>query len=105
MNTLSHTCDKGLFFLLFFLSNGCLTKKYTLLSDCYYPSVVYQNTVDKLIKKTNLALLVGTNSWRDQFIEAITVSAGKSSGEGYVCVWLCTECVCFYQFNNSDIQL
>lgn len=32
--------------------------------------------MDKLIKKTNLALLVGTNSWRDQFIEAITVSAG-----------------------------
>ena len=30
-----------------------------------------------MIKKTNLALLVGTNSWRDQFIEAITVSAGK----------------------------
>lgn len=36
-----------------------------------------QSTVDKLIKKTNLALVVGTNSWREQFIEAITVSAGK----------------------------
>lgn len=35
-----------------------------------------QNTVDKLIKKTNLALVVGTNSWREQFMEAITVSAG-----------------------------
>jgi hypothetical protein len=33
--------------------------------------------VDKLIKKTNLALVVGTHSWRDQFMEAITVSAGK----------------------------
>lgn len=32
--------------------------------------------MDKLIKKTNLALVVGTNSWRDQFMEAITVSAG-----------------------------
>lgn len=40
-------------------------------------SVHLQNTVDKLIKKTNLALVVGTNSWREQFIEAITVSAGK----------------------------
>ncbi|KAL7873825.1 hypothetical protein AOLI_G00128960 [Acnodon oligacanthus] len=39
-------------------------------------SYEFKNTVDKLIKKTNLALLVGTNSWRDQFIEAITVSAG-----------------------------
>ena len=36
-----------------------------------------QSTVDKLIKKTNLALVVGTNSWRDQFMEAITVSAGN----------------------------
>lgn len=44
-------------------------------------SLLWQNTVDKLIKKTNLALLVGTNSWRDQFIEAITVSAGKTNGE------------------------
>lgn len=33
--------------------------------------------MDKLIKKTNLALVVGTHSWRDQFMEAITVSAGK----------------------------
>ncbi|TRY90786.1 hypothetical protein DNTS_028652, partial [Danionella cerebrum] len=40
-----------------------------------------ENTVDKLIKKTNLALLVGTNSWRDQFIEAITVSAGEDDDE------------------------
>lgn len=38
----------------------------------------FQSTVDKLIKKTNLALLVGTNSWRDQFVEAITVSSGES---------------------------
>lgn len=38
---------------------------------------VMQSTVDKLIKKTNLALVVGTNSWRDQFMEAITVSAGN----------------------------
>lgn len=36
-----------------------------------------QSTVDKLIKKTNLALVVGTHSWRDQFMEAITVSAGE----------------------------
>lgn len=49
---------------MFFLNSMCLV----------FP---VQNTVDKLIKKTNLALLVGTNSWRDQFIEAITVSAGE----------------------------
>ncbi|KAA8583554.1 hypothetical protein FQN60_014762 [Etheostoma spectabile] len=42
-------------------------------------SYEFKNTVDKLIKKTNLALLVGTNSWRDQFIEAITVSAAAQA--------------------------
>uniref|UniRef100_A0A6Q2YTE2 Calx-beta domain-containing protein n=1 Tax=Esox lucius TaxID=8010 RepID=A0A6Q2YTE2_ESOLU len=39
-------------------------------------SYEFKNTVDKLIKKTNLALLIGTNSWRQQFMEAITVSSG-----------------------------
>ncbi|XP_076798483.1 sodium/calcium exchanger 1 isoform X14 [Arvicanthis niloticus] len=39
------------------------------------------STVDKLIKKTNLALVVGTNSWREQFIEAITVSAGEDDDD------------------------
>ncbi|XP_072842268.2 sodium/calcium exchanger 3 isoform X3 [Pogona vitticeps] len=39
-------------------------------------SYEFKSTVDKLIKKTNLALVVGTHSWREQFMEAITVSAG-----------------------------
>lgn len=43
--------------------------------------------MDKLIKKTNLALVVGTHSWRDQFMEAITVSAGKRSQDGYRLCW------------------
>ncbi|XP_040831551.1 sodium/calcium exchanger 3 isoform X1 [Ochotona curzoniae] len=38
-------------------------------------SYEFKATVDKLIRKTNLALVVGTHSWRDQFMEAITVSA------------------------------
>ncbi|XP_055721550.1 sodium/calcium exchanger 3-like isoform X3 [Salvelinus fontinalis] len=44
-------------------------------------SYEFKNTVDKLIKKTNLALVVGTNSWRQQFLEAITVSAGDEDEE------------------------
>ncbi|XP_067883558.1 sodium/calcium exchanger 1-like isoform X1 [Heterodontus francisci] len=44
-------------------------------------SYEFKNTVDKLIKKTNLALVVGTNSWRDQFIEAVTVSAGEDDDD------------------------
>ncbi|XP_037545564.1 sodium/calcium exchanger 1 isoform X6 [Nematolebias whitei] len=39
-------------------------------------SYEFKNMVDKLIKKTNLALVIGTNSWREQFMEAITVSSG-----------------------------
>ncbi|XP_075964644.1 sodium/calcium exchanger 3 isoform X11 [Anarhichas minor] len=44
-------------------------------------SYEFKSTVDKLIKKTNLALVVGTNSWRDQFMEAITVSAADEDEE------------------------
>ncbi|KAK5848509.1 hypothetical protein PBY51_006117 [Eleginops maclovinus] len=40
-----------------------------------------QNTVDKLIKKTNLALVVGSSSWREQFVNAVTVSAGDDDDE------------------------
>uniref|UniRef100_H2L560 Solute carrier family 8 member 2b n=1 Tax=Oryzias latipes TaxID=8090 RepID=H2L560_ORYLA len=42
-------------------------------------SYEFKSTVDKLIKKTNLALVIGTHSWREQFVEAVTVSAGKCS--------------------------
>ena len=46
---------------------------------CYLCShlVVFQSVVDKLLKKANVSLVVGTSSWREQFVEAITVSAGK----------------------------
>ncbi|KAL7831570.1 hypothetical protein SRHO_G00310730 [Serrasalmus rhombeus] len=44
-------------------------------------SYEFKSTVDKLIKKTNLALLVGTNSWREQFVEAITVNSGDDDDE------------------------
>lgn len=44
-------------------------------------SYEFKSTVDKLIKKTNLAILVGTNSWRDQFVEAITVSSGNDDDD------------------------
>ncbi|MGH0154669.1 UNVERIFIED_CONTAM: hypothetical protein FKN15_038984 [Acipenser sinensis] len=39
-------------------------------------SYEFKSTVDKLIKKTNLALVIGTHSWREQFIEAVTVRSG-----------------------------
>ncbi|XP_066559918.1 sodium/calcium exchanger 2-like [Amia ocellicauda] len=45
-------------------------------------SYEFKSTVDKLIKKTNLALVIGTHSWREQFVEAVTVSAGDGDEEG-----------------------
>uniref|UniRef100_A0A3Q2TC99 Solute carrier family 8 member 1a n=1 Tax=Fundulus heteroclitus TaxID=8078 RepID=A0A3Q2TC99_FUNHE len=44
-------------------------------------SYEFKSTVDKLIKKTNLALVIGTNSWREQFVEAITVSSGDDDDD------------------------
>eukprot|EP00057_Strongylocentrotus_purpuratus_P007467 XP_011661941.1 PREDICTED: sodium/calcium exchanger 3 isoform X4 [Strongylocentrotus purpuratus] len=41
-----------------------------------HESTEFKNTVDKLIKKTNVSLMIGTSSWREQFAEALTVSAG-----------------------------
>ncbi|XP_072231558.1 sodium/calcium exchanger 2a [Leuresthes tenuis] len=41
----------------------------------------FKNTVDKLLKDTNLAVVIGTHSWREQFIEAFTVSGGDGDEE------------------------
>ncbi|XP_061104257.1 sodium/calcium exchanger 2a isoform X3 [Conger conger] len=42
-------------------------------------SLDFKSTVDKLLKKTNLAQVIGTYSWREQFVEAVTISA---AGDG-----------------------
>ncbi|XP_029029858.1 sodium/calcium exchanger 2a isoform X2 [Betta splendens] len=39
-------------------------------------SCEFKKTVDKLLKDTDLAALIGSHSWREQFIDAVTVSAG-----------------------------
>ncbi|XP_036976583.1 sodium/calcium exchanger 2a isoform X2 [Acanthopagrus latus] len=44
-------------------------------------SCEFKNTVDKLLRDTNLASVIGTHSWREQFIEAFTVSAGDGDEE------------------------
>ncbi|KAL8621495.1 hypothetical protein ACOMHN_058256 [Nucella lapillus] len=41
----------------------------------------FKSVVDKMLKKANLSLVVGTSSWREQFVDAITVSAGQSCQE------------------------
>lgn len=37
----------------------------------------FQNTVDKLVQRANASILIGTSSWKEQFVEALTVSAGN----------------------------
>ncbi|XP_069750187.1 sodium/calcium exchanger 2-like isoform X2 [Narcine bancroftii] len=44
-------------------------------------SYEFKSMVDKLIKKTNLSLVVSTSSWREQFVNAVTVSAGADDDE------------------------
>ncbi|CAG7822333.1 unnamed protein product [Allacma fusca] len=34
----------------------------------------FKNTVDKLVQRANASLLVGTSSWKEQFIEAMSIS-------------------------------
>ncbi|XP_036359788.1 sodium/calcium exchanger 1-like isoform X5 [Octopus sinensis] len=46
-------------------------------------STEFKSVVDKLLKKANLSLVVSTSSWREQFIEAITVNAeGDDDDDG-----------------------
>ncbi|KAJ3649278.1 hypothetical protein Zmor_021030 [Zophobas morio] len=41
----------------------------------------FRNTVDKLVQRANASLLIGTSSWKEQFVEAITVSASDESDQ------------------------
>ncbi|XP_026792855.3 solute carrier family 8 member 4b isoform X2 [Pangasianodon hypophthalmus] len=54
---------------------------HTRLEVVIEESYEFKSTVDKLIKKTNLALVVGSSSWREQFVSAVTVSAGDDDEE------------------------
>nr|XP_060614399.1 sodium/calcium exchanger 1-like [Anolis sagrei ordinatus] len=61
---------------------GCPTLgEYTKLEVIIEESYEFKSTVDKLIKKTNLALVVGSSSWREQFVSAVTVSAGDDEDD------------------------
>ncbi|XP_022909911.1 sodium/calcium exchanger Calx isoform X2 [Onthophagus taurus] len=41
----------------------------------------FKNTVDKLVQRANASLLIGTSSWKEQFVEAVNVSASDESDE------------------------
>jgi len=40
-----------------------------------------------LLRKANMSLVVGTSSWREQFIEAVTVSAGRLKTKFHYAIW------------------
>ncbi|XP_060711813.1 sodium/calcium exchanger 1-like isoform X3 [Hemiscyllium ocellatum] len=69
------------------MQEGVTKLGYPLLGDIVKMEIVieesyeFKSTVDKLIKKTNLALVVSSSSWREQFVNAVTVSAGEDDDE------------------------
>ncbi|XP_076315960.1 sodium/calcium exchanger 2-like [Tachypleus tridentatus] len=42
----------------------------------------FKNTVDKLFQKANASLTFGTSTWKEQFVEAVTVGTGDDDEEG-----------------------
>ncbi|XP_062844422.1 sodium/calcium exchanger 2a isoform X3 [Trichomycterus rosablanca] len=57
--------------------------EYSKLEVIIEESMAFKKTVDRLLKDTNIAEVIGTHSWREQFIEAVTVSAGEGEeGDG-----------------------
>ncbi|XP_063058967.1 sodium/calcium exchanger 3-like isoform X2 [Engraulis encrasicolus] len=44
-------------------------------------STELKSTVDELLRDTDMAQVIGTTSWKEQFIEAVTVSAGDEDEE------------------------
>ncbi|CAD5222867.1 unnamed protein product [Bursaphelenchus okinawaensis] len=41
----------------------------------------FQGVVDRMLKTANASFMLGTSSWREQFIEALTVSAGDDDDD------------------------
>ncbi|GMT10213.1 hypothetical protein PFISCL1PPCAC_1510, partial [Pristionchus fissidentatus] len=41
----------------------------------------FQNVIDRMIKNANTKLMLGTSSWREQFMEALTVNAGDDDDD------------------------
>lgn len=47
----------------------------------YWNHCFLQNTVDKLVQRANASLLIGTTSWKEQFVEAMTVSSSDEEDQ------------------------
>ncbi|VDM19912.1 unnamed protein product [Hydatigera taeniaeformis] len=52
--------------------------QFTRLRVTIKESTELKNTVDRLIKHGKWVLFVGTSSWKEQFVDAITVNAGDA---------------------------
>uniref|UniRef100_A0A1A9WFR9 Uncharacterized protein n=1 Tax=Glossina brevipalpis TaxID=37001 RepID=A0A1A9WFR9_9MUSC len=40
------------------------------------------NTIDKLVQRANASMVLGTSSWKEQFVEALTVTSAEEAGGG-----------------------
>ncbi|KAL9892581.1 sodium/calcium exchanger 1 isoform X5 [Glossina fuscipes] len=41
----------------------------------------FKNTIDKLVQRANASMVLGTSSWKEQFVEALTVTSAEDGGE------------------------
>ncbi|XP_061737148.1 sodium/calcium exchanger 1-like isoform X2 [Nerophis ophidion] len=55
--------------------------QYTKVEIIIEESYEFKSAVDKVMKKTRLAVLIGTTSWRQQFVDAMTVTAGDDDDD------------------------
>ena len=54
-----------------------LVSLHLIYNNNLFPSFLLQSSVDRMMQRGNASLMVGASSWKDQFIDAFTVQAGK----------------------------
>ena len=54
-----------------------LVSLHLIYNNSLFPSFLLQSSVDRMMQRGNASLMVGASSWKDQFIDAFTVQAGK----------------------------
>ena len=55
--------------------NTCIIASH--LEEQPFSFFLLQSSVDRMMQRGNASLMVGASSWKDQFIDAFTVQAGK----------------------------
>nr|CAD7262000.1 unnamed protein product [Timema shepardi] len=65
-----------------------------------YATEAGNNTVDKLVQRANASILIGTSSWKEQFIEALTVSPAVELNTTSELANYATEISCLWSLSS-----